>query len=515
MRAPYIQLPVFLGISLALLACTSSTPPVSPYTVEELQQRNETLLAREAEVSQRESELAAMQSQSKQQAQTQPDPMTDSLLPPNADPGECYARVWVEPTYKQRSERVLVKEPSTRTQITPAVYETVTERVLVSEGSSRLEVIPATYETLTERRKISEAERRWLVSLTPGAVPANADALEAAREAGVDLEAATPNMCYHEHFIPAKFADFVERRLVKDAYDVVNTQEAKFRWVEKRIMVSEASTRLEVVPAQYETVSEQVVDVPAHQVWKKGTGPIQRIDAATGEIMCLVDVPATYKTLTRKELISPETTREIEVPARYETVKVKERISDASESRRTMPAEYKEVPLRRQVADAELVWHEVHDNSLSSQSRTGRQICLVEEPAKYETVTRTVVKVPASTRKIESPAEYKTVEVERLVKAAEKRVIEVPGEYQTVNLREVDRAGFMEWRSILCETNMDLATIKEIQKSLSDRGFNPGSIDGVIGAQTLQAVKAFQSKNDLPQDEYLNMDTIRALGLKL
>ena len=104
--------------------------------------------------------------------------MTDSLLPPNADPGECYARVWVEPTYKQRSERVLVKEPSTRTQITPAVYETVTERVLVSEGSSRLEVIPATYETLTERRKISEAERRSLVSLTHGAVPANADALE-------------------------------------------------------------------------------------------------------------------------------------------------------------------------------------------------------------------------------------------------------------------------------------------------------------------------------------------------
>ena len=53
-----------------------------------------------------------------------------------------------------------------------------------------------------------------------------------------------------------------------------------------------ASTRLETVPAQYETVTEEVLVRPAYTTWKKGTGPIQRIDQATGEIMCLVEVPA-------------------------------------------------------------------------------------------------------------------------------------------------------------------------------------------------------------------------------
>jgi hypothetical protein len=52
-------------------------------------------------------------------------------------------------------------------------------------------------------------------------------------------------------------------------------------------------------------------------VWKKGRGPIEKIDAATGEIMCLVEVPATYKVMD-----TPPTTREVTVPAEYKTVKV-------------------------------------------------------------------------------------------------------------------------------------------------------------------------------------------------
>lgn len=501
---------------LAIAGCAATNESKSRYTVEELAAKNEKLLNREAELARREAALREAERVRRQIAQSEAaESFVDDLLPPNATAGECYARVWVEPTYRPRTKQILVKEAGSRVEIIPAVYETVTEQVLVSEGSTRLEVVPATYKTTTERKLVSPATRNWLVSLTPGAAPAGTEVLKAATDHGVDLDAASAGMCFHEHFTPARYSNRTESVLVKDAYEVIEAEDAEYRWVDKSVRVSDASTRIEVIPAQYETITEQVIDVPARQIWKKGTGPIQRIDEATGEIMCLVDVPATYKTITRRVLTSPETTREITIPARYETIRVRELVADGKQNARTVPAEYKDIVVREKSAEAELVWHEIHDASLSAATRTGRQICLVEEPARYETITRTLLDTPATTREIRVPPEYKAVEVRKLVSSAKQRTIKIPAEFETVTLRELDREGFMEWRSILCETNMDVATIRSIQRSLKEKGFDPGAIDGVIGEQTTQAVKAFQNANDLPTDEYLNMETVRALGLRI
>jgi inosine/xanthosine triphosphate pyrophosphatase family protein len=49
------------------------------------------------------------------------------LLPPNAKPGECYARVFVPPTYKTETAQVITREASERVEIIPARYEKVTE----------------------------------------------------------------------------------------------------------------------------------------------------------------------------------------------------------------------------------------------------------------------------------------------------------------------------------------------------------------------------------------------------
>src|SRR5262249_30631953 len=43
-------------------------------------------------------------------------------LPPNAKPGECYAKVWVPATYKTISERILVRDASERLEVVPAKY---------------------------------------------------------------------------------------------------------------------------------------------------------------------------------------------------------------------------------------------------------------------------------------------------------------------------------------------------------------------------------------------------------
>ena len=191
-------------------------------------------------------------------------------------------------------------------------------------------------------------------------------------------------------------------------------------------MSREASENVTIIPARYEMASEQVIDVAAHTIWKKGVGPIQKIDEATGEIMCLIEVPATYKTISRRALNSAASTEQVMVPAVYKTVNVTKLVAGAQESR-----------------------------------------------------------------------------------------VEVPAEYNTVVSQELEQEGFMEWRSILCKTNMTAGTVGNIQRALMQRDYTPGSIDAVIGADIIQAINAFQRDEGLPVDKYINMETIKALGVDL
>lgn len=62
---------------------------------------------------------------------------------------------------------------------------------------------------------------------------------------------------------------------------------------------------METVPAVYKTTTEEVLESPAQTVWKKGRGPIEKLDNATGEIMCLVEIPAKYRTIQKVVLENP------------------------------------------------------------------------------------------------------------------------------------------------------------------------------------------------------------------
>ncbi len=434
------------------------------------------------------------------------------LLPPNAKAGECYARVWVDATYRDVTKDVLVREASERVEIVPAEYGFVEEKVLVKEASSRVETTPAVWGWEEETVQTREAQKIWRVGLGDAA-PANEELLSAARKGGINLDGATPGMCFHEHFVPARFETEPKQVLVSEAVDVIQATDAEYRWVEKRVLVREASFRMEEIPAKYEWAEEQVIDKPAHTIWKKGTGPIQRIDEATGEIMCLVEVPATFKTVRKRVLVSPATSRRVEIPAEYETVRVRELVTKAGEVTNTLPEQYKSVSVQKKVADQSFVWHEVHNLDHPPATRTGNKVCLTEIPAKFETVRRKVVKQPASTRVIEIPAEYEMKKVRKVVREAQEKRIPIPEKYETISLKELDKEGRMEWRSILCETNMTRDRITSIQRALADLGFNPGPIDGVVGAETMAAVNAFQRERGLPVDRYLNIDTVEALGV--
>jgi len=66
----------------------------------------------------------------------------------------------------------------------------------------------------------------------------------------------------------------------------------------------------------------------AKTVWRKGRGAIEKIDNGTGDVMCLVEVPPVFKTVTKRVLKTPASTRATEIPAKYETIRVRKLVAD-------------------------------------------------------------------------------------------------------------------------------------------------------------------------------------------
>jgi len=253
----------------------------------------------------------------------------------------------------------------------------------------------------------------------------------------------------HVEIIDAEYQWIEETVLVKDAgEEIVEVIPAEYQWIEETVVVKDASERVEIIPAKYETVTEEVVVRPGYAVWKAGRGPLERIDHATGEIMCRVEVPAEYKTITREVLVSPEHVERVPVPAEYETIRK-----------------------RLMVRPPEVIRREV--------------------PAEYDVIRKQVLVTPAQEVRVDVPAVYGTVTQEVLVSEA-----------------------YMDWRPILCETNITTDLISQVQQSLRDNGYSPGPIDGRFGQLTLSALRRYQRANSLSEGG-LTVETIEHLGVRV
>ncbi|MBT8366832.1 MAG: peptidoglycan-binding protein, partial [Deltaproteobacteria bacterium] len=347
---------LLLAGALAFIGCAHRGSQEASDLQSQLNQKDQEIKALESSNQDKDMQLeqykAKLGDQSSSASEASKPAPEDMLLPPKAKPGECYARVFIPPTYRTATEKVLVHEASERLDVIPAKYEWVEKKVLVTEASERLEVVPA-----------------------------------------------------------------------------------KYQWVEEKYLVQEASTRMEQIPAKYDWKTETIVVKPAYSVWKKGRGPIEKVDNATGEIMCLVEIPAVYETVKKKVMVSSPSTRTVNIPAEYQTVRKK------------------------------------------------------------------VMAKPPTTRKVEIPAVYKSVKVRKLASAPKERRIPISAEYRTVTKTEKVTEGNMEWRQILCETNVSADVITKIQMALQRAGYNPGDIDGVLGRQTHDAMKSYQQKKGLAVGE--------------
>jgi hypothetical protein len=173
------------------------------------------------------------------------------------------------------------------------------------------------------------------------------------------LPPARPGECYARVYIPPQCETVTERVVVREASERIETIPASYETVEERVMVKSASKRLEEVPAKYDWVEDKVLVEPAHTEWRHGRGEVEKIDSATGEILCLVEVPASYKTVRRQVVSEAATVREVEVPAEYQTIKVTKMVSPPQEKRIQIPAEYENVTMTKKVSDGRMEWKQV------------------------------------------------------------------------------------------------------------------------------------------------------------
>ena len=246
---------------------------------------------------------------------------------------------------------------------------------------------------------------------------------------------------------PPRYEMVTEQYVVREAYERMEVVPATFRTVTEQVEVAPPSVRYQSTEPVYENITEQVLEQPARTVWKRGSGPIQRIDNATGEIMCLVEEPAVYKTVTRRVLKTP--------------------------------AQVQEIPV----------------------------------PGQVGTVTKQVIDRPAEVRRVVVPEQIGTRTVRKLVEPGGVRRIPVPAQMGTTTVRELVEPGRLEWRAVLCQTNMNPDVISRVQTALANNGYNPGPVNGRLGPETIAALNQYQRARQLPVDQYLNMETVRSLGV--
>ncbi|MFW5431398.1 MAG: peptidoglycan-binding protein [Methylophilaceae bacterium] len=231
--------------------------------------------------------------------------------------------------------------------------------------------------------------------------------------AGVNTPpSAKPGECYVNLHNKPVTEETSQQVLATAASSTLEVIPATYETVEERVMLKPATTRLEVIPAVYETVtervmvkpetkklvpvdavyeeqSEQVLVAPASTFWKRSTvaeaaasGATEQIVGDDGYVMCLIEKPAEYKTVTstvmvkgpstREEIIpaeyatiektvlkTPATTSEVEVPAEYGTVQKTQLVSPASEKVTEIPATYDTVTSTKVVSEGSWEWRQI------------------------------------------------------------------------------------------------------------------------------------------------------------
>jgi len=437
-----------------------------------------------------------------------------SLVPPNAKAGECYAKVVIPAKYKSVEEKVLIQEASEKISIIPAQYKWSEKKIEITPASKKLIATPAQYKKIVKNVEVKQTIRTWRTSLKHNAPPVSKEILVAAKIKGVDLKNTVPQTCFKEYYTPERFKSVTEKIVTQEEREKIQIVPAKYETVEKTIEIKPAYKKTITVPATYEFKEEKILVEKAKTVWKKGVNPAQKLNGATGEIMCLIKIPAKYKTIKKRVIKTPASVKILEVPAVTTKVKVKKLISEATTKTITLPAITQTIQKKELDTKSEFIWKRVGETIEKKWFYTGHQICLVETPAEHKKITQSIMESKAVVKEVILNPQYKVVKVKELVKEAKEIKTPIKAVYKMLSKREKISDAHQSWERILCQTNMNKEVIKQIQSALKTKGYKIGKVDGVLGRGTRQIIDKYQRDNSLATGG-ITYETLKALKIDL
>ena len=215
----------------------------------------------------------------------------NTLPPPEARPGECYAKTIVPAKYNEVRQTIVKREASEVISIVPARYEWVEEKVVVKEASESIEVIPATYRWIEEKVLIEPAS----FELVPVATE-----FESVAEKVLDSpeQISWSNQCGPLQTVEHMTGDIL----------CLVTEPATHKTITRHVVSEPATTRRVERPAVFKMVRRQVLDTPARVV--------------------RTPQPAQYEMIRVRKLVSPEQVVRTLTPIEYQSVASKEKVSD-------------------------------------------------------------------------------------------------------------------------------------------------------------------------------------------
>ena len=502
----------------------------------------------------------------------------------------------IEPRYRTEVERVLVRpevlryvpvqlpmrpvveqrlkaEATVRIEQLPPVMQTVVEPVEVRPATVRKAEIPAAYEIVTEQVKVREAYREWRrgrawVGQAVEVVPLRGFVVDpsgqfkgfqvegrsqvAAATGGASRGIVDPGLVAADNSqleddvmclvdVPAQYQTVTRQVQKAPATTTDVAVPAEYKNVMKQVVLREGTTRTTAVPAQYNNVYRQEVDFeraralgykfdPSGELVAAPNGaPLMRAAAVAGRPLAQIDasvapdawvrevrVPAEYRNINRYVPEAPAAVRVVDEPAAYRTIKRRVEVAPATTETVRIAATYKTV------AKQVLVTPEsVRDVPVAAQTQTITHYQLdqpaslrqVPVPALVQTLERKQVTREGSVREEVVPAVYRTETRQVVDQPASTRWVDVPAVYETFSWQVKLTEPREEKREIMCETNTPPQKIREVQAALKSVGFDPGAADGVLAQPTLAAVARYQQARGLPVNGYLDIETVRALGV--
>ena len=447
----------------------------------------------------------------------QADPSTTESMPLVAKPGQCFTKSFYPPKYTKITKiksrkKVLLNDASIKYEVIPAKYTVHQERIKISDGTEKIVTIPATYKRVQERVLVEPSQLIWRKNLSKNAQKAFASCVESASKMGMDVSNSSAGTCFYEHYQAEKYQTLTSRILVSEASERIEVIPAKYRKVKKRIVTDSTTAKLLPSVAVYKKIKDKVVVEPARTEWRKTV--CADMGCSQSEVVCLTEVPITYKQVTKKVVLQPAVKKVLSVKPIYKTIEVQELVVPAQSRTIPIEAKYKTISQRKKIEESKHFWTDASAKNMATRLRSEcDKICLVSTPAKYKMISKQVLMTPASSRKIITPPRYTMVNIKKILQPASFKKVVIPEEYITVVTERERTKGYAKWMPMMCESQLTPNIIRKVQQALKYQGFYQGELNGVWDITSKSATRAYQKENNLAITNKLSIETMKSLGI--